>query len=192
MSLTRIVCCVILALCAACRHHVEPPVVVAVPDSSQRLVFAIPADSAAARRMLDSARMRIVCLAGQAKVDTRRCDKNPTAEPSCHVKRAAIADSLGEVLAAIPTLRFTESNSTNNAIRQRFPDFVVAVDQLRDARRSYNCGTWSGGKCLAIARPSQSIWLLLTAGPQSERVEIVTVFLGRENLCDRASTPRLP
>jgi hypothetical protein len=171
----------------ACRHHVEPPVVVAVPDLSQRLVFAIPADSAAARRVVDSARIRIVCLAGHANADARRCNRTPTAEPSCNINRAAVADSLGAVLAAVPTLRFTDSTET--VLKQRFPDLVFAKNQLRDARRSYKCETWSAGKCLGVAPRSQSIWLLFTASTSSERVDTVTVFLGQENLCDRAGTP---
>jgi hypothetical protein len=178
----------VLALClgAAC-SHAAPPLVVSVPDASQRLVFAIPADSAAARRVLDSARIRVVCLAGSPKVDARSCDKHPAAEPSCNINRAMIADSVAPVLAAIPTLRFTDS--TELELRRRFPDLLVAVSEVRDARRSYRCDTWGAGKCLAIAPPSQSMWVLLTAGENSERVEAVTVFLGRENLCDRAGTP---
>jgi hypothetical protein len=189
MGLTRVVCSVTFALCAgaACRHHVEPPVVVAVPDRSQRLVFAIPADSAAARRVVDSARIRIVCLAGHPTADARGCDRRPNAEPSCNRNRAAIAATLGPVLTAVPTLRWTDS--TESELRRRFPDFVVAVRQLRDARRSYRCETWDAGKCLAVAPRSQGIWLMLTAPARSERVETVTVFLGRENLCDRAGTP---
>lgn len=178
---------VALGVGAACRHHVEPPVVVAVPDLSQRLVFAIPADSAAARRVVDSARIRIVCLAGHPQADARGCDSHPTAEPSCNINRAAVADSVAAVLAVVPTLRFFDSTET--VLQRRFPDLVMAKSQLRDARRAFKCETWDAGKCLGIAPRSQSIWLLLTAAASSERVDTVTVFLGQENLCDRAGTP---
>ena len=178
----------VLASAAAACCGRPAPLLVAVPDASQRITVAIPADSAEARAAVVALSAEMACLVGSPQADARACALAPSEGPTCTTRRDATVRALQPLLDALPDIRLTTPIVTEEALVQRFPGFRVATREVRDARRLLRCDTWFEGKCVGLS--VKDVWVLLRADSGSERVDTVEVFLGRENLCDRSAAPR--
>jgi hypothetical protein len=161
----------LLVLIAACGHQ-EPNLAVApVPDASQRLSFAPPADSAARAAMLTAT----VCLLRGGHAED--CQEAQGPQTPCDARPASQFVTLYEPLVdSVSRVRLTQAFAMNDALKRLFPD-GTPMREIADARRSAPCSDWNAadGKCAALRY--RDLWTLFRGPYSGQDVSTIEVFL---------------
>jgi hypothetical protein len=168
----------VLAITAAlpgCAGRMSTATIAAVPDSSGRLSYELPADDAeragAIGRALDGA----VCLLRTGSA--HECRRESPAACNTRTDSAAMREMLRPAMERIGSLQLRSAFTVDTAITSHVQGATPAT-VLLDARRATPCRDWGGGACAAFRYGG--LWWLATAPPppfgRSTRADRVTLF----------------
>ena len=145
-----------LSACAA--HSRVDPNTAPVPDGGQRMSFPIATDDSTARRQLDFALGRTVCLVRTGKA--QECQEQESDTTACvRDETAKVRAKYQPAFDSLPRLKLTSPSSINQAVRTTIPGAKPTTAVL-DARRETACRIWAGkAECVAIR--IGAVWLYL-------------------------------